>query len=451
MPIAVILLAAGQGSRMRSDLPKVLHPLGAVPLLHHALAAARGIEPARTVVVTGYGADAVAAAARAAVEAVEFAHQPERLGTGHAVLQAREALQGFAGDAVVLYGDTPFIRPETLAAMLERRRAGADLVVLGFEAGDPYGYGRLVTAPDGSLEAIVEERDATPGQRAITHCNSGVIAADCALLFDLLGRVRNENARHEYYLTDIVGLARARGLSAVTIACPEAETLGVNTRADLATAEASFQARARAAALENGATLTDPDTVWFALDTVVGRDVTIEPNVWFGPGVTVEDGATIHAFCHFERCRIGTGAEVGPFARLRPGAALSPKVKIGNFVEVKNADIRDGAKVNHLSYVGDAEVGEKANIGAGTIVCNYDGVFKHRTEIGARAFIGSNTALVAPVRIGADALIAAGSTITENVEAGALALARSRQIAKPGLAVRLMERLRRLKATKGQP
>jgi bifunctional UDP-N-acetylglucosamine pyrophosphorylase / glucosamine-1-phosphate N-acetyltransferase len=451
MPTAVILLAAGQGSRMRSDLPKVLHPLAAVPLLHHALAAARGIEPARTVVVTGYGSEAVAAAARAFVPGVEVAHQPERLGTGHAVLQARAALADFAGDTLVLYGDTPFIRPETLAAMLERRRAGADVVVLGFEASDPSGYGRLVTAADGALEAIVEDRDATPGQRAITYCNSGVIATDCATLFELLGRVRNENARGEYYLTDIVGLARARGLSATTIACPEAETLGINTRADLAAAEAAFQARARADALENGATLTDPGTIWFALDTVLGRDVTIEPNVWFGPGVTVEDGATIHAFCHFERCRIGAGAEVGPFARLRPGAALSTKVKIGNFVEVKNARVRDGAKVNHLSYIGDADVGEKANVGAGTIVCNYDGVFKHRTEIGARAFIGSNTALVAPVAIGADALIAAGSTITEDVAPGALALARSRQTAKPGLALRLMERLRRLKASKGQP
>jgi bifunctional UDP-N-acetylglucosamine pyrophosphorylase/glucosamine-1-phosphate N-acetyltransferase len=275
-----------------------------------------------------------------------------------------------------------------------------------------------------------------------------VIAADCALLLDLLRAVRNDNAKGEYYLTDVVALARARGLTAAAITCPEAETLGINSRADLAAAEAAFQARARAEALENGVTLTDPATVWFAFDTHVGRDTVIGPNVFFGPGVTVETGATIHAFCHLEGCHVSRGAQIGPFARLRPGAELAEDVRVGNFVEVKNAIVDEGAKINHLTYVGDAHVGAGANIGAGTITCNYDGVMKHHTEIGARAFIGSNTALVAPVTIGADALVAAGSTVTEDVPEGALAVARGRQAVKPGLALKLRERLKAVKAAR---
>ena len=446
MPVATIVLAAGQGVRMNSELPKVLHPLAGAPLLAHALRAARALEPDRVVVVTGFGAERVAAAARGVEEQVLIAHQAEQLGTAHAVLQARAALEGFAGDAIVLYGDTPFIRPETLHAMLDARARGAAVVVLGFEAADPGGYGRLILAPGGGLEAIVEARDTSPTQRAITLCNSGVIAADAATLFSLLAEVGNDNAKREYYLTDIVGLACTRGLTAAAITCPEAETLGVNSRADLAAAEAAFQARARAAAMENGATLIDPATVWFAHDTVIGRDVVIGPNVVFRPGVTVESGATIHEFCHFEACHISRGAEVGPFARLRPGAELAEDVKIGNFVEVKNSIVEEGAKANHLAYIGDAHVGAKANIGAGTIVCNYDGVFKHRTEIGARAFVGSNTALVAPVRIGDDALVGAGSVITRDVPDGALALGRGRQEVRPGLGTKIMQRLRALKA-----
>jgi bifunctional UDP-N-acetylglucosamine pyrophosphorylase/glucosamine-1-phosphate N-acetyltransferase len=323
------------------------------------------------------------------------------------------------------------------------------VVVLGFEAADPGGYGRLVLEDDGALAAIVEAREARPQELAIRLCNSGVIAADRATLFDLLAAVRDDNAKGEFYLTDIVGLARGRGLGAAVITCPEAETLGVNSRADLAAAEAAFQARARSAAMENGATLTDPGSVFFALDTVVGRDVTIGPNVVFGPEVTVESGARIEAFCHLEGCHVSRGATVGPFARLRPGAELAEDVRVGNFVEVKNAILDEGAKVNHLSYIGDAHVGARANVGAGTITCNYDGVFKHRTEIGAGAFIGSNTALVAPVRVGAGALVAAGSAITADVPDGALALARGRQANKEGLGMRLMERLRALKTAKG--
>jgi len=448
MPVAAILLAAGQGTRMSSDLPKVLHRLAAAPLVAHAMAAARAIEPERTVLVVGHGGAEVAAAARAIDDEIAVVTQAEQKGTGHAVLQAQPALDGFEGDVVVLYGDTPLVRPETLRAMLEARAAGADLVVLGFEAADPGGYGRLLVAPDGSLAAIVEARDATPEQRRLTLCNSGLMAADRATLAGLLGEVRPDNAKGEYYLTDVIALARARGLTARAIACPEVETLGVNSRADLAAAEAAFQARARAEALANGVTMTDPGTVWFALDTVIGRDVAIGPNVVFGPEVTVESGATIEAFCHLAGCHVSRGAVIGPFARLRPGAEIAEDAHIGNFVEIKNAIVEEGAKANHLSYIGDARIGRGANIGAGTITCNYDGVSKHRTEIGERAFIGSNTALVAPVRVGDGALVAAGSVVVADVPAGALAIARGRQETKPGLGLRIIERLRSLKAQK---
>ena len=361
--------------------------------------------------------------------------------------QAAAELSGFAGDAVVLYGDTPFIAPSTLRAMLDARAGGAAVVALGFAAADPGEYGRLVLDAEGGLQAIVE---AGEPERADPDapCNSGVIAADWETLAALLAEVGSDNAKGEFYLTEVVSRARGRGLAAAAVTCAEDEARGVNTRAELAAAEAAFQARARAAALENGATLIDPGTVWFAHDTVIGRDVVIEPNVVFRPGVTVASGAIIHEFCHFEDCHIAAGAEVGPFARLRPGAELGENVKIGNFVEVKNSRVGEGAKVNHLAYIGDAEVGGRANIGAGVIVCNYDGVFKHRTAIGARAFVGSNAALVAPVRIGSDAVIAAGSVITEDVPDAALALGRARQAIKPGLGLRLMERLRALKAGK---
>ncbi len=448
MPTAVIVLAAGQGTRMNSDLPKVLHPLAGFPLIAHALAAARGLEPERTILVTGHGGAAVAAAARAFDEDLRVVEQAEQLGTGHAVLQAAPELDGFTGDVVVLYGDTPLVRAETLQAMLDARAAGAGVVVLGFEAADPGGYGRLVLDDDGGLAAIVEARDANAATRAIRLCNSGLLAADASTLMALLAEVGNDNAKGEYYLTDVPALARARGLSAAVITCPEAETLGVNARADLAAAEAAFQARARTEALENGATLTDPATVWFALDTAVGRDVVIGPNVFFGPEVTVESGATIHAFCHLEGCHVSRGAKIGPFARLRPGAEIAEDVHIGNFVEIKNAIVEEGAKANHLSYIGDARIGAGANIGAGTITCNYDGVFKHRTEIGAHAFIGSNSALVAPVTIGDGALVGAGSVVTEDVPPGALAVARGRQVTKAGLGLKLMTRLRALKAGK---
>lgn len=448
MSVSLVILAAGQGSRMQSDLPKVLHPLGAVPLVLHALRAGRVLEPARVVVVVGHGGEAVAKVIREEDDTVEIVTQDQQLGTAHAVDQARAVLDGVAGDVVVLYGDTPFIRPETLEAMLAAR-ARQDVVVLGFEAADPGRYGRLVAQGD-ALERIVEFKDASDAERAITLCNSGVICADRATLFDLIAAVGNDNAAGEYYLTDIIALARDRGLSAGVVRCDEAETLGINTRAELAQAETRFQARMRAEALDNGVTLSAPDTVYFAQDTYLGRDCVVEQFVVFGPGVTVESGATIRAFSHLEGCHVSRGAIVGPYARLRPGAELAEDVRVGNFVEIKNAQIDEGAKVNHLSYVGDAHIGARANLGAGTVTCNYDGVFKHHTEIGEGAFIGSSTMLVAPVTVGAQALTASGSVITMDVPDGALALGRGRQENKPGLGKRLMDRLRAAKASKAK-
>ena len=446
MAVSLIVLAAGMGSRMNSDLPKVLHPLAGAPLLAHALAAGRALEPERVVVVTGHGAEAVGRAARALEPEAVLAHQAEQLGTAHAVAQARDALAGFAGDALVLYGDTPFVRPETLAAM-QAARAGHDIVVLGFRAADPGRYGRLVMDGE-SLERIVEFKDATPEERAIDLCNSGVVCAGADTLFDLIDAVGNDNASGEYYLTDIVGIARGRGLSVGAVICDEAETLGINTRAELAAAEAGFQARARAAALETGITLIAPETVHFALDTVIGRDAVIGPNVVFGPGVTIETGAEIRAFCHLEGCHVARGAVVGPFARLRPGAELAEDARVGNFVEIKNAILGEGAKVGHLSYIGDADVGDGANIGAGTVTCNYDGVLKHRTVIGPGVFIGSDTMLVAPVTIGAGAMTGSGSVITEDVPADALALGRARQENREGRARDIRARLVAQKAAR---
>ena len=446
MPVALIVLAAGQGTRMNSDLPKVLHKVGAAPLLHHALRAGQSLGPDRIVVVAGHGVEAVTKAALAFDDTVVVVQQHERLGTAHAVAQAFPALADTTGDVVILYGDTPFIRAETLDAMLAARARHA-IVVLGFQAGDPGRYGRLITSGT-MLERIVEFKDATPAECAVTLCNSGVICADLALLADLVASVGNVNASGEYYLTDIVGIARARGLSAGVVECAEAETRGINTRAELADAEAAFQARARADAFDNGVSMTAPETVFFALDTFVGGDAMIGPNVIFGPGVTIETGAEIKGFCHLEGCHVSRGATVGPFARLRPGTELSEDVHVGNFVEIKNSTLAEGVKVGHLTYLGDADVGEFTNIGAGTVTCNFDGVMKHKTIIGARAFIGSDTMLVAPVTVGDDAMTASASVITTNVPSGALAIGRARQENKQGLAIRLMERLRAIKASR---
>lgn len=448
MTTALIILAAGKGTRMKSDLPKVLHQIGSAPMLAHAMRAGAALEPERVIVVAGHGADAVSAAAAAHDPRAQVVLQEEQHGTAHAVAQAHAGLDGFSGDAVVLYGDTPFVRPETLARMAEAR-ANHDVVVLGFEAEDPGRYGRLIMAGN-TLERIVEFKDATDKERAVTFCNSGIIMADAERLMDLVSRVGNDNAAGEYYLTDIVALARSDGLSATAIACDEAETMGINSRKELAIAEATFQTRMREDALENGITLPAPETVHFAYDTTLGRDALVEPNVVFGPGVTVETGARIRAFCHIEDAHIARGAVVGPFARIRGGAEVSEHAKIGNFVELKNAQLDEGVKINHLSYVGDAHIGKGTNVGAGTITCNYDGVMKHRTEVGEKVFIGSNTMLVAPVTVGDEAMTASGSVITEDVEPGALAIARGMQVNKPGMARKLMNLLKTKKKKRDQ-
>jgi len=443
--LAVVVLAAGLGTRMRSRRPKVLHEVAGRPLIGHAVASLAHLAPAKTVLVIGPGMQAVAEAARAAAPklALTSAVQRDRRGTGHAVLQAKAALSGFRGDVLIVVGDAPLIRPQTLKQLVSARRDGAAVAVLAMDLRDPADYGRMVTGPDDSLERIVEARDATDVERAITLCNGGIIAADSGVLFELLARVRPDNAKREYYLTDIVSLARAAGRRCTWTEAPAEELIAVNTRAELAAAEAAMQARLRADAMANGATLIDPASVWFCHDTVLGQDVTVGPGVVFGPGVRVADGAEIRAFCHLEGVRIGPGAVVGPFARLRPGAEIGAEAHVGNFVEVKNARLGAGAKANHLAYIGDARVGAGANIGAGTITCNYDGVAKHETAIGEGAFIGSNSTLIAPLRVGARAVVAGGSTITENVPADALVFGRARQAMKKGGARVLRARLKR--------
>lgn len=411
---------------MKSDLPKVLHRVANRPMISHLLDALSAISSERTVVVVAPGmtqlVDAVAPA--------DTAVQTEALGTGHAVLAARDQMQDFTGDVLVLFGDTPLLTAETMQDMLTARRAAENpaVVVLGFRPDDPAEYGRLVTAADGGLEAIVEFKDASDAQREIGLCNAGIMAIDGNHLFALLDAVGNDNANGEYYLTDIVELARDRGLRcAVVEAADPVEVMGVNSRAQLAEAEAAMQARLRDRAMAGGVTMTDPETVWLSADTKIGRDVIIGPNVFFGTGVTIADNVEIKAFCHIDGAEVASGVSIGPFARLRPGAKLERNVHVGNFVEIKQALVEEGAKVNHLSYVGDARIGPRANVGAGTITCNYDGFFKELTDIGADAFIGSNTALVAPVKVGDGATVGAGSVITSDVEADALAVARGRQ------------------------
>ena len=421
---AAIVLAAGKGTRMKSDLPKVLHRVAGRPMILHLLDALDDAGVTRRAVVIAPGMDGVAAAVAPAPVAI----QAEPLGTGHAALAARDALDGFEGDILVLFGDTPLLAPETVRRMLAARRGGSALVALGFRPADPAEYGRLAVGGDGRLRSIVEYRDASEEQRAVGLCNAGIMAVDGAVLFSLLEAVGNDNAKAEYYLTDIVAIACARGLlCSVVEASDPLEAMGVNDRADLAAAEAAMQARLRARAMAGGATLIDPGSVWFAADTRTGRDVTIGPCVAFGPGVTIGDFAEIRAFSHIEGAKIEAGAVVGPFARLRPGAEIGRGARIGNFVEIKEALVGEDARIGHLSYVGDARVGERANIGAGTITCNYDGFSKHRTEIGAGAFIGSNAALVAPVTVGDGAVVGAGSVVTVAVGRDALAVARARQ------------------------
>ncbi len=435
---ATVILAAGQGTRMNSALPKVLHRLAGQPMILALLDSLQTLAPRHVVLVVGPEMENLTrAAARHPLNPL-IAVQNEALGTGHAVIAARGALQDFTGDVLILCGDTPLVEPATLAQLHAARAEAPDaaLALLGFRPVEPGAYGRLITDGEGNLQAIVEAHEADPRVLTGDLCNSGIMVVDGGRLFGLLDGIGTDNAKGEYYLTDIVELARAEGLTCRLVEGAEDELMGINTRADLAAAEAMTQVHLRARAMEQGATLIDPFSVYFSFDTYLGRDVIVGPNVFFGPGVTVGDGVEIKGFCHIEGATIEPGATVGPFARLRPGAEIGMDARIGNFVEVKQASIEAGAKVSHLSYIGDARIGAGANIGAGTITCNYDGMVKSLTEIGAGAFIGSNTALVAPVRVGAGATIGAGSVITENVAPDALALTRPAQKEVPGWSTR---------------
>lgn len=435
-PFAVVILAAGKGTRMKSDVHKVLHPIAGRPMLEHVLASVAILQPERLVVVVGNGREQLNGLVSAYGGAIVV--QEPQLGTAHAVQQAEGELAGFAGDVLILYGDTPFVETATMAQMLERLHGEDEpaIVVLASRPEDPLAYGRVIADADGTIHKMVEHKDATEAERACTLCNSGLIAVRARDLFVLLGQVGNENAAKEYYLPDIVMLAARDGHRSVVIEAPSWQVAGVNSRAELAALEAQWQQRRRAQVMADGASLIAPETVWFSYDTRIGRDSMVEPNVFFGPGVTVGERVRIHAFSHIEGASIADGAEIGPYARLRPGADIGEQAKVGNFVEVKKARLGKGAKANHLSYIGDADVGPSANVGAGTITCNYDGFFKYQTKIGEGAFIGSNTALVAPVSVGKGAIVGAGSVVTQDVADDALAVARGQQAEKPGWAAR---------------
>jgi len=436
-PLAVVVLAAGAGTRMKSAVPKVLHPVAGKPMLAHVLASVARLKPAKVVGVIAPGAETVAKAFAPHPTAV----QKKALGTGDAVKAALAALRGHSGPVLVVYGDSPLITTASLQRLLEScRKTGASVGVLGFIARDPSPYGRLIVK-DGALEKIVESKDANPEEKAIDFVNSGVMCLDGARIGELLGAIGDDNVKSEFYLTDAVGIARARGLHVIAVEGREAEFQGVNSRAELAAAERALQQRLRSAAMAAGVTMVDPDTVWLSADTRFGNDVTIEPNVRFGPGVTVASDVHIKAFCDIEGARIGKGAIIGPFARLRPGSEIADDVHIGNFVELKATTIRRGAKANHFAYLGDSEIGAASNIGAGTIFVNYDGYGKHRTLVGDDVFIGSNSSLVAPVRVGKGANVTAGSVITQDVPAGALAFGRARQETKKGRAGPLRAKL----------
>ncbi len=452
--LLAIVLGAGKGTRMKSARPKVLHQVAGLSMLGHVLRAVQAAGADRIAVVIGPDMEAVASEARRHAAKAEIAVQAQQIGTGDAVKAARASLATHNGHVIVLFADTPLFRPETLTAVRRALDEGAHVAVVGFEAADPTNYGRLVQGADGQLDAIREHKDASEAEARITLCNAGVMGFRSHRLLEILDAIGNDNANREFYLTDAVAIARSKGLATRAIVCAEDEVLGVNSRDQLAEAEAIWQRRRRHRAMTDGATLIAPETVWFAFDTVVGRDVTIEPNVFFGRGVTVEDQVLIKANSHIDGAdaksqlgvRIAAGAEIGPFARLRPGANIGTNVHIGNFVEVKNATMEAGSKANHLSYVGDGRVGAGANIGAGTIFCNYDGFFKHFTDIGAGAFIGSNTSLVAPVKIGDGAFVASGSVITKNVTADALAIERATQEERPGWAAKFRSMMQRRKA-----
>ena len=433
--LALVVLAAGMGTRMKSSMPKVLHKIAGRTMLSHVLHAGKALGPSHAVVVHGPGKNAVQTEARSVIAGCDFAEQVDRLGTGHAVSMAKDLLAGFKGVVLVLYGDAPLVKAPTLRALVNQIEGKTRMVVLGFEAANPHGYGRLITKDNHVLD-IREELDCTENERSIRLCNSGIIAIDNELLWQLIPKLRNNNAKFEFYLTDLVKLANGAGSKVALTVCDELQVAGVNDRLQLATLERHFQAQARREAMLSGATLIDPDSVYFSADTKLGKDVVIEPHVFFGPGVMVADDVLIFAHSHIEGATIGSGARIGPFARLRPGSEIGENAHIGNFVEIKKAIIGRGAKANHLSYIGDAKVGAGSNIGAGTITCNYDGYEKHLTDIGENVFVGSNTSLVAPVKIGAGANVAASSVITRDVPGDALALTRPELQIKVGWAKR---------------
>lgn len=443
---ATVILAAGKGTRMKSDLHKVLHPIAGRPMLDHLMASCGTLKPVKTVVVVGAGREQLE---NALGDRAQTCLQEPQEGTGHAVQQAQDSLAGFDGDVLILYGDVPFVRPETMQMMLERLHAddAPAVVVLGFEPDDALQYGRVIADADGRISKMVEFKDANEEERACRMCNSGLMAARSKDLFDLLDRVGNDNAQGEYYLVDIVNVANEDGRhSAVVKTDDPNEVAGINSRKELADAERTWQEYRRDEAMAAGVSMKVPESVYFSWDTKLGRDVTIEPHVVFGPGVTVGDHALIRSFSHLEGATLGEHTSVGPYARLRPGAVLEEGAFIGNFVEMKKATLGKGAKASHLTYLGDAEVGAGANIGAGTITCNYDGYFKHKTVIGERAFIGSNSALVAPVNIGADSIVAAGSTVSRDVAAGEMRMVRAEQLVKPGWADRFHDTMKKKKA-----
>ncbi|WP_079212997.1 bifunctional UDP-N-acetylglucosamine diphosphorylase/glucosamine-1-phosphate N-acetyltransferase GlmU [Brucella pituitosa] len=442
-----IVLAAGEGTRMKSNLPKVLHQVAGLPLVSHVVKAVQGTGKSDVALVVGRGADEVRGAVEKVADAVSAFEQKERLGTAHAVLAARAAIERGYDDLLIVFGDTPLIEAHSLQAARNKLSEGADVVVIGFRPASPHGYGRLIEE-GGKLTAIIEEKEASEAQKKIGFCNGGLMAVRGSHALALLDAVDNKNAKGEYYLTDIVGLAHGKGLNVVAIEVPVDNVIGINNRAELAEAENIWQNRKRQEMMLAGVTLIAPETVFFSHDTLVEADVVIEPNVFFGQGVHVESGALIHAFSHIEGAKIGVNAEIGPFARLRPGANLGEKSKVGNFCEVKNAQVGKGAKINHLTYIGDATVGASSNIGAGTITCNYDGYNKYKTVIGENAFVGSNSSLVAPVSIGDNAYIASGSTITDDVPADALAFGRARQETKEGRGKILREKYAAIKAAK---
>ena len=445
-PLAVIVLAAGKGTRMKSDLHKVLHPIAGQAMLLHLLGNLGELSPARQVIVAGHGREQIEAALTGG--GAEVVVQEPQLGTAHAALMAKAALADFTGLVLVCFGDVPFLSSATVARLCAALD-GAKVAVLGFRPADSAAYGRIIADSAGTVTKMVEHKDASAEERAVKLCNSGVLVAHSTDIWRLLGKVDDNNAAREFYLPDVATHAIAEGLRVAVVEADETEVMGINSRAELADAEGRWQQRRRRAAMDDGASLIAPETVWFAWDTALGRDVLVEPNVFFGPGVTVADNVKIRANCHIEGAQIASGCEVGPFARLRPGTVLGEKAKIGNFVEVKKSVLGAGAKANHLSYIGDAEVGAGANIGAGSITCNYDGYFKYKTVIGERAFIGSNSALIAPVKIGADAIVAAGSAVTRDVAAGELRLVRGEQLVKPGWADRFHDAMKKKKAEKG--